>query len=82
MEFLYQANWRKIKVEANQNMEVTKMESGVIQCAKHGRNMKIVDGRMYCAQCQQNRNRRERHQAMLDLGLNRVRGSLGGVYYE
>ena len=26
--------------------------------------------------------RRERHQAMIDLGLKRVRGSLGGVYYE
>ena len=29
-----------------------------------------------------NKARRERHQAMLDLGLKRVRGSLGGVYYE
>ena len=29
-----------------------------------------------------NRNHRERHQAMTDLGLKRVRGSLGGVYYE
>ena len=29
-----------------------------------------------------NRNARERHQAMLDLGLVRVRGGLGGVYYE
>jgi hypothetical protein len=26
--------------------------------------------------------RRERHAAMKDLGLNRVRGALGGVYYE
>ena len=30
----------------------------------------------------QNENRRERHQAMLNIGLVRVRGSLGGVYYE
>lgn len=29
-----------------------------------------------------NRNARERHQAMTDLGLRRVRGNLGGVYYE
>jgi hypothetical protein len=26
--------------------------------------------------------RRERHAAMKDLGLNRVRGAQGGVYYE
>lgn len=26
--------------------------------------------------------RRERHAAMKDLGLNRVKGNLGGVYYE
>jgi hypothetical protein len=29
-----------------------------------------------------NKARRDRHQAMLDLGLVRVRGALGGVYYE
>jgi hypothetical protein len=29
-----------------------------------------------------NENRRARHQAMLDLGLKRVKGALGGVYYE
>lgn len=29
-----------------------------------------------------NAHRRDRHQAMLDLGLQRVRGALGGVYYE
>ena len=29
-----------------------------------------------------NKARRERHQAMLDAGLVRVRGTLGGVYYE
>ena len=26
--------------------------------------------------------RKERHQALLDCGLVRVRGALGGVYYE
>lgn len=29
-----------------------------------------------------NNRRRERHAAMKDLGLNRVKGNLGGVYYE
>ena len=29
-----------------------------------------------------NVSRRERHAAMKDLGLNRVTGSLGGIYYE
>ena len=29
-----------------------------------------------------NKARRERNQAMRDLGLVRVRGSLGGVYWE
>jgi hypothetical protein len=29
-----------------------------------------------------NVRRRERHQAMKDLGLNRVKGSQGGTYYE
>jgi len=29
-----------------------------------------------------NADRRERHQAMTDLGLKRVRGALGGTYYE
>lgn len=29
-----------------------------------------------------NASRRARHQAMLDLGLVRVRGALGGIYYE
>ena len=34
------------------------------------------------ARQRRNRNARERHQAMLDLGLVRVRGGLDGVYYE
>lgn len=29
-----------------------------------------------------NRNRRERHAAMTSLGLVRVKGALGGTYYE
>ena len=45
--------------------------------------------RKTCPQCQArlktkraNRAARERHQAYLDVGLVRVRGALGGVYYE
>jgi len=30
----------------------------------------------------QNKARRERHEALTSLGLKRVRGALGGVYYE
>ena len=33
-------------------------------------------------QAQRNAARRARHQAMLDLGLVRVKGALGGTYYE
>ena len=33
-------------------------------------------------QVTRNKARRERHAAMKDLGLNRVVGNLGGVYYE
>lgn len=38
--------------------------------------------RCECAKCRKNRARRERDQAMRDLGLKRVRGALGGVYWE
>jgi hypothetical protein len=34
------------------------------------------------ARIRKNVARRERHQAMKDLGLKRVTGALGGVYYE
>ncbi len=34
------------------------------------------------ARKRKNAARRARHQAMKDLGLVRVRGALGGVYYE
>ena|SRR5258708_6745803 len=33
-------------------------------------------------QCNRNKARRERHAACTDLGLKRVKGALGGVYYE
>lgn len=38
--------------------------------------------RLQARKDKRNQARRERHQAMLDLGLVRVRGALGGVYYE
>ena len=38
--------------------------------------------RREAARQRRNRNARERHQAMKNLGLKRVRGALGGVYYE
>ena len=44
-------------------------ELAAIVCAEAGRQRR-------------NRARRERHQALLDLGLKRVRGNLGGTYYE
>jgi len=31
---------------------------------------------------ERNRNKRERHAALTGLGLKRVKGALGGVYYE
>ena len=45
------------------------------------------DGDNVCEPCETSRTRRNtqrraRHQAMVDLGLVRVRGVLGGVYYE
>jgi len=52
------------------------------------------DGENRCAACEnaetnskekrsrRNRQRRERHEILISLGLRRVRGALGGVYYE
>jgi hypothetical protein len=34
------------------------------------------------ARIRRNRNRRTRHAVMTSLGLKRVKGALGGVYYE
>lgn len=36
----------------------------------------------YQKQIKRNRNRRERHAILTDIGLKRVKGSLGGIYYE
>lgn len=36
----------------------------------------------YQRQVERNRQRRARHEAMTSLGLQRVKGALGGTYYE
>ena len=63
-------------------------------CEICGEEISTRDGENRCAICadafalstlQKKRikaRRKARHQAMLDLGLVRVRGALGGVYYE
>ena len=38
--------------------------------------------RAYVAQLRKNTNRNLKHRAYTDLGMKRVRGALGGVYYE
>ena len=58
------------------------MERFVMRCAKHDRELRIVEGRIYCAQCQQNRNRREKEDALRSFGLKKVRGCVGGIYWE
>jgi len=45
-------------------------------------NRPVGKGQVRCWDCDRNAARRARHQAMLDLGLKRVKGALGGVYYE
>jgi len=59
-------------------------------CENCGIEIGTKDGENLCEACDskelkrlaRNKARRERHQAMLDCGLVRVRGALGGVYYE
>ena len=49
-------------------------ESYPVRCfdCQHKDNMRII----------RNAKRRERHAALTSLGLKRVKGALGGVYYE
>lgn len=42
--------------------------------------VKLIDGLK--AKLKKNRDRRAKHSALTSLGLKRVKGSLGGVYYE
>lgn len=65
-------------------------------CAKCGEEISGKDGDNLCPACDMqdaldaprkarvkaNRSRRARDQAMRDLGLVRVRGNCGGVYWE
>lgn len=48
-------------------------------CKRHNRKYLTDIG---CPYCNNNRQRQEKHRALTDLGLKRVRGALGGVYYE
>lgn len=63
-------------------------------CASCGNEIATKDGDNHCESCDQRmangkrttkraqENRKAIHEAMTDLGLVRVRGALGGVYYE
>ncbi len=63
-------------------------------CEKCGIEIWTKDGDNLCSDCEnhdtiskakrayRNRARRERHATLVSLGLVRVRGALGGVYYE
>mgnify|MGYP001561424917 CR=1 FL=1 len=56
-------------------------ESGRFKRSK-GKYATESEAKTRCRQLRANLNRKARHQAMLDLGMVRVRGALGGVYYE
>ena len=64
-------------------------------CKNCGKEIATKDGENFCPQCdeaegvgdreilaQRRQLRRERNQVMKDLGLVKVRGALGGVYWE
>ena len=61
-------------------------------CTHCGEELGTKDGENLCATCdakvangkrlRRNALARARHRAMLDCGLVRVKGALGGVYYE
>ena len=62
-------------------------------CENCGIEIYTRDGENECRQCdgadiktrraqRQKMQRKARHEAMLSLGLKRVRGALGGTYYE
>ena len=65
------------------------VDSALSECAKCGKRTGTVfcNGRRLCVKCYQKRNRananrRARNDVMRDLGLVRVRGALGGIYWE
>lgn len=58
-------------------------------CAKCGEEIATKDGDNECDDCERGRKRkqaakrrRERDQALRDLGMTKVRGALGGTYWE
>lgn len=61
-------------------------------CAKCGEEIYTKDGENVCDACEEDiqtsnkkskkLSRKAKHQLLTDLGLVRVRGALGGVYYE
>jgi len=65
--------WER-KLNGGKTMEAT--------CKKHNMAYRFVLGEHCCPQCRANRLRRERHQVYTDLGMVRVKGNLGGTYYE
>lgn len=48
----------------------------------HGPYLTREDAKNDWPRIKRNRDRRERHKVLTDMGLSRVRGALGGVYYE
>lgn len=59
-------------------------------CGKCGVEIYTKDGDNKCPLCNSGKtkkdvakaNRQARHQAMIDLGLVRVKGAMDGIYYE
>lgn len=54
----------------------TQLDTGIFSCDRCRATRKAIPA------AQRNADRRARHQALLDLGLVRVRGNMGGTYYE
>lgn len=66
------------------NQEIIKLRDTWILCANIYGKHHLETRNAYGAykQAKNNQARRARHQAYLDCGMIRVRGALGGVYYE
>jgi len=70
--------------------ETDKEDKAMKVCALCGEEIGTKDGDNVCESCerkelrtvQARRNRREREAALRDCGLVKVRGNLGGIYWE
>lgn len=51
-------------------------------CRKCGEELSTRDGENVCPKGCKLTKSKARHQVMIDMGLVRVRGAMGGVYYE